>query len=151
MFYNINKILGLIYGKSNDEIDYQWEDEYLYGQMYSGLTYDGTTRSRPMVNNANNGDLKVETPAELSRQFDSIAYDKAGSVMLFIREIIGHENWISGKKTNLSLLTRRRPAPNFWQTSGWSRTLETTISQKRTPQFLRKFACGYSFPYHLLA
>ena len=118
MFYNINKILGLIYGKSNDEIDYQWEDEYLYGQMYSGLTYDGTTRSRPMVNNANNGDLKVETPAELSRQFDSIAYDKAGSVMLFIREIIGHENWISGKKTNLSLLTRRRPAPNFWQTPG---------------------------------
>ena len=78
--------------------------------MYSGLTYDGTTRSRPMVNNANNGDLKVETPAEYSRQFDSIAYDKAGSVMLFIREIIGHENWITGKKRNYLLLSRQRPA-----------------------------------------
>ena len=42
--------------------------------------------------------LKVETPNEMSRQFDSIAYDKAGSVMLFIREMIGADNWIEGKR-----------------------------------------------------
>ena len=119
--------------------------------MYSGLTYDGTTRSRPMVNNANNGDLKVETPAELSRQFDSIAYDKAGSVMLFIREIIGHENWVTGKKRIYLQLTRQRAAPNFGQTPGRPQTLKTAISLKRIPKFLLKFASGYSFSYHLLA
>ena len=57
-FGSIGGYLGLIYGKSNDEIDYQWEDEYLYSQTYSGLVSDGRTTNRPMVNNANNGALK---------------------------------------------------------------------------------------------
>ena len=103
-FGSIGGYLGLIYGKSNNEIDYQWEDEYLYGQTYSGLNYDGRITSRPMVNNANNGLLKVETPTEISRQFDSIAYDKAGSIMLMIRAIIGDPLWIKGLQNYIKAL-----------------------------------------------
>lgn len=95
-FGSIGGYLGLIFAKSNDEIDYQWEDEYLQGQTYSALITDGRPNSRPMVNNANNGDLRVETPSEISGQFDGIGYDKSGSIMLMIRALIGDDLWTSG-------------------------------------------------------
>ena len=49
-----------------------------------------------MVNNANNGGRKVETPTELWDQFDNIGYDKAGAIMLMIRALIGDELWTKG-------------------------------------------------------
>jgi hypothetical protein len=54
-----------------------------------------------MVNSANNGLLKVETPNEISIQFDSIAYNKAGSVMMMIREVIGEDLWQAGLRKYL--------------------------------------------------
>ena len=39
----------------------------------------------------------------------------------------------------------------LYQPRDGPRTFKTAISQKRIPQFLRKFACGYSLLYNLLA
>ncbi|CBY34741.1 unnamed protein product [Oikopleura dioica] len=98
---SIGGYLGLQQAESMNNVQYEWEDEYLTTQGYSGFTYDGRNTSRPMVNNANNGLLKVETPNEISRQFDSIAYNKAGSVMMMIREVIGEDLWQAGLRKYL--------------------------------------------------
>lgn len=100
-FGSIGGYLGLIYSKSHEKINYQWEDEYLIDEGYSGMYTDGTIFSRPMVNNVNNGELKVETPQELSNQFDRIAYPKSGSVMMMIRAVLGDELWTKGLQNYL--------------------------------------------------
>ena len=99
-FGSIGGYLGLRLAESNTDptnpLEYAWEDEYLATQGFSGLVTDGRNTSRPMVNRMNNGLLKVEEPAEMSRQFDNIAYNKAGSVMMMIRAVIGEDQWKNG-------------------------------------------------------
>ena len=68
-----------------------------------------------MVNNRNNGELKVETPSECSTQFDSIAYNKAGSVMMMIRAVLGEEQWQKGLTTFLN--------DNKYTSIGWEELL----------------------------
>jgi len=63
-------------------------------ETFLGLAADSLPTSRPMVNNANNGVRgEVETPSIIQLQFDTIAYQKSGSVMMMIRGIIGDELW----------------------------------------------------------
>ncbi|CBY18303.1 unnamed protein product [Oikopleura dioica] len=79
---SIGGYLGLQQAESMNNVQYEWEDEYLTTQGYSGFTYDGRNTSRPI-------------------QFDSIAYNKAGSVMMMIREVIGEDLWQAGLKKYL--------------------------------------------------
>ena len=46
-FGSIGGYLGLIYSKSHEKINYQWEDEYLIDEGYLGMYTDGTIFSRP--------------------------------------------------------------------------------------------------------
>ena len=95
-FGSIGGYLGMRFAKSNETYQYAWEDEYLATQGFQGLEYDGRNTSHPMVNRMNNGDLQVVTPAEIGIQFDRIAYNKAGSVMMMIRAVLGEDKWVEG-------------------------------------------------------
>jgi len=50
-------------------------------EMFLGLIADGLVTSRPMVNNNNTWRDPVLDPAVIQLQFDTIAYQKSGSVM----------------------------------------------------------------------
>jgi aminopeptidase N len=89
-------LINITLNESNDEIDYQWEDEYLGSETFLGLVADSLPTARPMVNNVNNGDRVVENPQVIRLQFDTIAYQKSGSVMLMIRAVLGHDLWLDG-------------------------------------------------------
>ena len=49
-----------------------------------------------MNNDDSNRNYPVDNPTRIQRQFDGIAYDKAGSIMLMIRELIGEPLWNQG-------------------------------------------------------
>ena len=95
-FGSIGGYLGMFLAESMAEVDYDWEAEYLATQTFDGLEFDGKNSSRPMVNNMNNGELRVTNPTEILSQYDKIAYNKGGSIMLMIREIIGGSLWRTG-------------------------------------------------------
>ena len=110
----------LYFSDQNLDADYQWEDEYLCSQTFSGMVSDSRNNSRPMVNNVNNDvansrNYPVDTDLRINRQFDNIAYNKAGSIMLMIRALIGDELWTEGLSNYLN--TRK------FQTATWDQLL----------------------------
>ena len=94
-FGSIGGYLGL--SMTGTEAEFQWEDEYLCSQTFSGMITDSFNSSRPMVNRQNNDETNqnypVDSPARISKQFDNIGYNKAGSVMMMIRALIGDNLW----------------------------------------------------------
>ena len=94
-FGSIGGYLGL--SMTGTEAEFQWEDEYLCSQTFSGMNTDSYNSSRPMVNRQNNDESNqnypVDSPARISKQFDNIGYNKAGSVMMMIRALIGDNLW----------------------------------------------------------
>lgn len=73
-----------------------------------------------MVNNRNNDvansrNYPVDTDLRINRQFDNIAYNKAGSIMLMIRALIGDKLWTDGLVNYLN--TRK------FQTATWDQLL----------------------------
>ena len=133
-FGSIGGYLGL--SMTSSEAQYQWEDEYMCSQTFSGMVTDSRNNSRPMVNRMNN-DMKntnnypVDTPSRISRQFDNIAYNKAGSVMLMIRALIGDELWTKGLSDYLN--TRS------YQTAKWDQLLsfwDKVITQESNEELL---------------
>ena len=47
-FGSIGGYLGLHLAQSNDQIIYQWEDEYMVDETFLGLAADSLPTSRPM-------------------------------------------------------------------------------------------------------
>ncbi|KAG5680752.1 hypothetical protein PVAND_010239 [Polypedilum vanderplanki] len=56
-------------------------------KTHVALRYDSLNSTRPMTNNIE----KVVTPADISNQFDTIAYDKAGAIIRQFEHAIGSE------------------------------------------------------------
>ena len=47
--------------------------------------------------------MRVDTPGQIRSQFDNIAYNKAGSVMMMVRELIGEPLWQAGLRNYLKV------------------------------------------------
>ena len=48
-FGSIGGYLGLVWANETTGAEYQWEDEYLCSQTFSGMNTDSRNTSRPMV------------------------------------------------------------------------------------------------------
>ena len=91
-FADIGGYLGLRYA----EPTWNWESEMTTYELFTALRADATTNSRPIINKQNNDGFVVETPAQISAQFDNIAYAKGGSINKMVIHAMQERRWQLG-------------------------------------------------------
>ena len=91
-FADIGGYLGLRYA----EPTWNWETEFTVHELYSALRADSTINSRPLINKQNNDGYVVESPAQINRQFDGIAYAKGGSINRMVIHAMEERRWRAG-------------------------------------------------------
>merc|ERR1711892_1149068 len=97
-FADIGGYLGLRYA----EPTWNWESEMTTYELYTGLRADATVNSRPIINKQNNDGFVVESPGQISAQFDNIAYAKGGSINKMVIHAIQEHRWQSGMRSYLN-------------------------------------------------
>ena len=97
-FADIGGYLGLRYA----EPTWNWESEMNTYEMFTALRADATTNSRPIINKQNNDGFVVESPGQISAQFDNIAYAKGGTVNRMVISNIEEKRWQSGMRSYLN-------------------------------------------------
>merc|ERR1712131_366311 len=84
-----------------------------------------------MNNDQSNANYPVDSPARISAQFDNIGYNKAGSIMLMIRALIGDNLWTQALH---NYLTDRQ-----YKTGQWNNLLDhfdAVIQNSNDPDLL---------------
>ena len=65
------------------------------------LRADAKTSSRPLINKQNNDGFVVETPLEVTAQFDTIAYSKGGAINKMLIHAMEEARWQNGMRKYL--------------------------------------------------
>ena len=73
--------LGGYFGLRYAHPEIIWENQFVFKELFVSLRADALVTSRPIINKQNNNGFVVETPSDINRQFDNIAYAKARSTM----------------------------------------------------------------------
>ena len=97
-FADIGGYLGLRYA----EPSWNWESEFTVHELYGALRADAMTNSRPLINKQNNGGAVVESPQQINRQFDGIAYAKGGSINRMVMGAMEERRWQAGMRDYLT-------------------------------------------------
>ena len=58
--------------------------------------------TRPLINKQNNDGFKVETPRQITLQFDQIAYAKGGSILRMMQHVMTEAVWVDGMRPYLN-------------------------------------------------
>ena len=75
--------------------DFQISRQFAVDQMQSVMALDSTNGSNPMTNE------NTYAPADASRQFNSITYNKGASIIRMIRDMMGEESFHAAIKDYL--------------------------------------------------
>ena len=97
-FADLGGYLGLRYA----EPEWNWKNEFLVGEVYTGLRADDYIDSRPIINKQNNNGFKVDQPSTIGRQFDLITYQKGGSILLMVMQAMTEKRWQYGMQIYLN-------------------------------------------------
>ena len=65
------------------------------------LRADALSQSRPLINKQNNNDFVIETPLEVTLQFDTIAYSKGGAINKMLIHAMEEARWQNGMRKYL--------------------------------------------------
>ena len=96
-FADIGGYFGLRYA----EPEIIWENQMVFKELFTALRADASITSRPIINKQNNNDFVVESPSEISRQFDNIAYAKGGSINKMVIHAMEERRWQHGMRVYL--------------------------------------------------
>ena len=97
-FADIGGYLGLRYA----EPSWNWESEFNTYEMFTALRADALTTSRPIINKQNNDGFVVESPKQISSQFDNIAYAKGGTINRMVIQAMEERRWQDGMRAYLN-------------------------------------------------
>ncbi|XP_039261490.2 aminopeptidase N-like [Styela clava] len=74
------------------------KERFITDDLQGALSVDELTTSRPLV-------TEVNTPAQISAQFDTISYNKGASIIRMINSFLGEENFVNGLSEYLKALS----------------------------------------------
>ncbi|XP_073817389.1 membrane alanyl aminopeptidase [Musca autumnalis] len=75
------------FGTHNVEKHYQLDQQFVVDQIQAVMSMDSTNSTNPM------SDENTNTPADLSRMFNSISYNKGGTFIRMVKYVMGEENF----------------------------------------------------------
>ncbi|XP_058975541.1 membrane alanyl aminopeptidase [Musca domestica] len=75
------------FGTHNVETHYQMDQQFVVDQIQAVMNMDSTVNTNPM------SDENTNTPADLSRMFNSISYNKGGTFIRMVKYVMGEENF----------------------------------------------------------
>ena len=78
------------------EPEWNWENEFVNSQYMNGLRVDARPSARPLINKQNNNGFVVETPTQITIQFDQVAYAKGGAILKMMQHVITEDAWVDG-------------------------------------------------------
>ncbi|XP_073820070.1 membrane alanyl aminopeptidase-like [Musca autumnalis] len=84
------------FGTHMVEDHYQMDQQFVVNQVQAVMNMDSTNNTNPMT------DENTNTPADLSRMFNSISYNKGATFIRMIKHIMGEENFKNSLREYLS-------------------------------------------------
>ena len=93
--------LGGYFGLRYAHPEIIWENQFVFKELFVSLRADALVTSRPIINKQNNNDFVVETPSDINRQFDNIAYAKGGSINKMVIHAMEERRWQYGMRIYL--------------------------------------------------
>ena len=94
--------LGGYFGLRYAHPEIIWENQFVFKELFVSLRADALVTSRPIINKQNNNDFVVETPSDINRQFDNIAYAKGGSINKMVIHAMEERRWQHGMRMYLN-------------------------------------------------
>ncbi|XP_075168089.1 membrane alanyl aminopeptidase [Haematobia irritans] len=110
------------FGTHNVEGHYQLDQQFVVDQIHAVMSMDSTNSTNPM------SDENTNSPADLSRMFNSISYNKGGTFIRMVRHVMGEENFKNSLREYLSTYQYQNTVPSNLFTV-WKKYIPATFQE----------------------